>query len=209
MPNPSSQHTPLYTIGYATKPIATFIAQLQQYGINVVADVRSVPYSKVFHEYHKESIAAHLQRHGIRYVYLGDELGPRSKDPSHYDEAGQVQFDRLMQSLLFGQGVERLGKGVDKGFTIAMMCAEKDPAICHRSLLIGYFLQRNALGQSANDGKVLHITHDGELEQQADLEQRLCEIHDIKDDLCMSPKERKHLAYTLQLKETSYCKEDH
>lgn len=185
----------LYTIGYATKPITQFIEQLKKYGVNVVADVRSVPYSKIFYEYHKESIMAHLQRHDIQYVYLGDELGPRSKDPTHYNESGQVQFDRLMQSMLFNRGVERLRNGIKKGFTIAMMCAEKDPAICHRSLLIGYFLRRHT------SCRILHIDHDGALERQVDLEQRLCDVHDVKNDLFMSTHESEYLAYTLQLKE--------
>ncbi|MCW9000781.1 MAG: DUF488 domain-containing protein, partial [Kangiellaceae bacterium] len=85
----------IFTIGYATKPIDVFIKQLKKYEINVVADVRSVPYSKVFFDYHQENITAHLKKSGIRYVYLGEELGPRSKDDDHYDDSGQVQFDRL------------------------------------------------------------------------------------------------------------------
>ena len=38
----------LYSIGYVTKPIAVFIAQLKQYAIDAVANVRLLPYSKVF-----------------------------------------------------------------------------------------------------------------------------------------------------------------
>ena len=91
----------LYSIGYATKPVGLFIRQLQQYSIDVVADIRSVPYSKVFHDYHRETISQTLKQNQSRYLYMGEELGPRSKDDRHYDETGQVQFDRLMQSALF------------------------------------------------------------------------------------------------------------
>ncbi|MGH1539251.1 MAG: DUF488 family protein [Arenicella sp.] len=190
----------LYTIGYATKPIEVFVAQLKEYGIDVVADVRSVPYSKIFHDYHREALAAYLKQHGIAYTFVGDELGPRSKDDAHYDESGQVQFDRLMQSELFGQGVVRLSNGVSKGYTIALMCAEKDPATCHRSLLVSYFLLRNGYQQ------ILHIGHDGSTENQMELEQRLCDIHGVNDDLFMSSAERAERAYQLQLKNTSYYK---
>lgn len=196
----------LYTIGYATKPIDEFIEQLKRYSVDVVADIRSVPYSKVFHVYHKESIAAHLKASNIQYVYLGEELGPRSKDSSHYDEDKQVVFDRLMQSDLFKQGVKRLHKGSKKGFSIALMCAEKDPATCHRSLLVGYFLQHYS---SPFEGKceILHIKHDGSVESQSQLEERLPEINDIKVDMFMSAEEQARQAYEVQLKKTSYRKD--
>lgn len=192
--------TTLYTIGYATKPIDVFIAQLQQYQIDVVADVRSVPYSKVFYDYHQEAIIACLKQNNIAYTFLGDELGPRSKDPSHYDVTGQVQFDRLMQSTLFADGVARLAKGIEKGYTVALMCAEKDPATCHRSLLIGYFLTRHGYEN------VSHINHSGEIESQISLEQRLCDIHGLDKDLFMTPEENAEQAYRLQLQKTSYRK---
>ncbi len=188
----------LYSIGYATKPIPTFIEQLNRYHINVVADIRSVPFSKTFHDYHQGAIQGHLVRAGIRYVYLGEELGPRSKEPHHYDACGQVQFDRLRHSSLYKQGVERLKTGIQRDYTIALMCAEKDPANCHRSLLIGYDLQRT-LGMT-----LWHITHNGELEDQTALEQRLSHMHQLDEDLFLSAEEAQEKAYQQQLKKTSY-----
>lgn len=190
----------LYTIGYATQPIDIFIKHLKKYAVTVVADIRSVPYSKVFIDYHQQAIAEHLKKHHIRYVYLGEELGPRSKDSSHYDKTGQVQFIRLMQSNLFLNGIDRLKLGLKKEFHIALMCAEKDPASCHRSLLVGYFLKHN---QSID---TLHITYEGELESQSKLEQRLLELHDTGADLFMSQQEREQQAYNIQLQKTSYRK---
>lgn len=188
----------LFTIGYATKPIATFIEQLQRYGITAVADVRSVPYSAAFYDYHQDKLEGHLTRAGIRYVYLGQELGPRSKDDSHYDQCGQVQFDRLMASPLFKQGVKRLTSGTEKGFNIALMCAEKDPACCHRSLLIAYDLERRT-GYQVN-----HITHDGELESQTQLELRLTDLQGVKEDLFMNADEKLSEAYLRQCKQKAY-----
>jgi len=190
----------LYTIGYATKPIELFIEQLRRYGITAVADVRSVPYSKAFRDYHQESLKARLEQAGIRYVYLGDELGPRSKDPAHYDECGQVQFDRLMQTPLFKQGVDRVSAGLDKGFHIALMCAEKDPATCHRSLLVAYYLQR------IGGWSIEHIRHDGGLENQTALEARLREMHGAGDDLFASAEEQAQRAYKLQVKKIAYVR---
>lgn len=201
---PFSKPVTLYTIGYATKPISTFIEQLQYYRIDVVADIRSVPFSKRFHDYHQHAIAKWLPEHGIRYVYLGEELGPRSKEATHYDTEGQVQFDRLMESELFRQGIQRLYTGLERNFRIALMCAEKDPATCHRSLLVGHYLIRQS--QADENLQLLHITHDGDTETQQQLETRLTEIHSITMDLFTSAEEQAAQAYQLQLKKTSYRK---
>ena len=187
-----------YSIGYATKPIETFIAQLREYRINAVADIRSVPYSKVFHDYHQDALKQSLKAAGIAYVWLGEELGPRSKDPAHYNAEGQVQFDRLMASTLFLAGVERLRQGREKGFRIALVCAEKDPAICHRSLLVGHYLHREGKADIA------HIHHDGRLETQAELAQRLCQLHGVGEDLFAGPAEQLERAWGLQCRQCAY-----
>jgi len=188
----------IFSIGYATKTIENFIAQLQQHGIDAVADVRSVPYSNVFAEYRQERLTASLKIAKIKYVYLGKELGPRSKDASHYDDSNQVQFDRLAKSQLFRQGIERLQRGLDSGLNIALMCAEKDPAICHRSLLVSYYIKRE-LGLD-----VKHIDHHGLLEAQSGLEKRLVSLQNLGSDMLSSEEEMEELAYQRQLEQTSY-----
>ncbi|MFT4863499.1 MAG: hypothetical protein ACI95C_002731 [Pseudohongiellaceae bacterium] len=190
----------LFTIGYATKPFATFIDQLKHHEIDVVADVRSVPFSKLFIDYHQTALEKTLPQHEIKYVHLGKELGPRSKDPAHYDSSGQVQFSALMGSTLFLQGIERLNLGLTKGFNIALLCAEKDPAGCHRSLLVSYYLTR------AQRLEIQHIDHEGKLESQAKLEQRLITQQDLSVDLLTPAAELAQLAYEQQLKQTSYRK---
>lgn len=190
----------MYTIGYATKPIENYIHQLKQHGVTVVADVRSVPFSKRFFDYHQDALKRHLQQAGIRYVYLGDELGPRSKDPAHYDERGQVQFDRLMEAELFKSGVRRLFDGQQKGFSIALTCACKDPAICHRALLIGWALLHK------HDLDLRHILHDGKLEMQSELEQRLLQLTGTEPDIFTGEAGALSLAYQRQCQSCAYRK---
>lgn len=194
--------TPLYSIGYATKPIETFIEQLHAYRIDCTADVRSVPYSRTFRDYNCETLQAHLREAGIRYVWLGEELGPRSKEPAHYDASGQVQFDRLADSTLFRQGLQRLSDGLNRGYIIALMCAEKDPANCHRSLLIGHALQRQ------RGLELHHIGHDGSLETQSDLEHRLMTITDTIPDMLSDKEESLALAYEKHTKAVAYRRDN-
>jgi uncharacterized protein (DUF488 family) len=190
----------LFSIGYATKPLTEFMVQLQSYEVNVVADVRSVPYSAAFHDYHRELLQRALKQQGISYVYLGKELGPRSTNPAHYDETGRVQYDRLQRADNFLHGIERLLTGLDKALNIALLCAEKDPAFCHRSLLIGHHLAR------ANALPIQHIGFDGALESQAELEQRLMSLHDLEQDLFAAADDLAELAYKRQVQATSYRK---
>ena len=80
------------------------------------------------------------------------------------------------------------------------MCAEKDQAFCHRSLLVGYHLLHN------KKLEIQHIGFDGALESQSALEQRLVSIHGLDQDLFAAPEELAQLAYQRQLKNTSYRK---
>ncbi|MET1257197.1 DUF488 family protein [Aliikangiella maris] len=190
----------IYTIGYATKPINIFIEQLKKYAINIVIDVRSVPFSKAFSDYHQHHIKQHLNNHQIKYVDFGELLGPRSKDSQHYNEHYQVQFDRLMQSAKFNQGIERLKNGLTKGFNIALMCAEKDPSHCHRSLLIGYYLIRHS------DINIAHILHNGQIESEQNLEQRLMHDNAIIPDMFSSHTDCLQRAYNIQKEKMAYIK---
>jgi len=193
--------TTLYSIGYATKPLEVFLMQLKQYEITAIADVRSVPYSKAFFDYHQGALRKTLRDNDMQYVFLGEELGPRSKDPSHYDTNQQVRFDLLSQSKLFLKGIDRLKKGLKNNWIIALMCAEKDPIDCHRSLLIGRALQADF------DINLQHITHAGELELQSALDIRLCRVHNTQNDLFCSPQEKIELAYKTQNRLKAYRKE--
>lgn len=190
----------MFTIGYATKPVDSYIEQLKAQKVTVVADIRSVPYSKVFFDYHQEALMAHLQNAGIRYVYLGLELGPRSEDPAHYDETRQVQFNRLTQSALYQSGINRLFDGLKKGFNIAMTCACKDPAICHRSLLVGWSLRHQ------HNCELQHILHNGELESQTALEYRLLQMTGTVPDMFSGQEGALKLAYERQCQTCAYRK---
>lgn len=180
----------LFSIGYATKPIGTLIDQLRAAGVTAVADIRSVPYSNAFFDYHREALQKTLKQAGIRYVWLGEALGPRSRNDAHYDAAGQVQFDRLARSTLYRGGIERVMQGLEQGFHIALLCAEKKPEVCHRSLLVGCHLLRD------DDVDIVHITHDGERRTQRELELSLAS--EREGDLFATEADRIELAMKAQ-----------
>lgn len=167
----------IYSIGYANLEKNHFLEHLKNNQITALADVRSMPYSKMFSDYNRENLSEFLKENGISYVYLGEELGPRSKERSHYDSTGQVQFNLLSQTPLFLSGIERLQKGVRKGYNIAMMCAEKMPETCHRSLLVSEFLltERSMSTQ--------HIHQNGSLESHVAMRGRLVNALGLQADM--------------------------
>lgn len=157
----------LFTIGHSNHPIDTFITFLQRYRVTAVDDVRSHPYSRYAPQYSRDPLKAALARMGIAYAFLGRELGARSENPDCYKQ-GKVQYDRLARQPQFAEGIKRVTKGMEQ-HCIALMCAEKDPLECHRTLLVARTLHQAGL-------EIAHIHADGSLEDHRTLESRLLDV---------------------------------
>jgi uncharacterized protein (DUF488 family) len=148
---------PIFTIGHSTHPIQTFLDLLQLHGVTALTDVRSAPYSRFNPQFNKAALAASLKSRSIQYVFLGRELGARSEDPSCY-EMGRVQYSRLARTELFQSGLDRVLRGA-REHRLALMCAEKEPLECHRTLLVARALAERGVA-------IQHILADGSLETQ-------------------------------------------
>jgi uncharacterized protein (DUF488 family) len=98
---------------------------------------------------------------GVKYLFLGDAVGGRPKDKSHYDEQGRVLYSMVGKSADFLEGVARLERGA-ADYRVALMCSEEDPAHCHRRLLIGRVLMERG-------AELLHIRGTGELQTEVDV----------------------------------------
>ncbi len=190
----------IYTIGHSAHELARFVDLLAQHRIQAVADVRSMPYSRRHPHFNKKALKESLQANGFAYVFLGKELGARSTDPACY-ENGRVQFRKLAATRLFRSGIRRVLDG-SRQMRIALMCAEKDPLNCHRTLLVTRELV--ALGKKVN-----HILADGEIETHEAAIDRLCKQLDIKEDLLRAPEELENDAYAAQEGKIAYANVEH
>ncbi|MEG4108564.1 DUF488 domain-containing protein [Microcoleus sp. S13_C5] len=155
----------LFTIGHSNLSIEAFVLLLQQHEITAVADVRSHPFSRYLPHFNKSEIKASLSSVGIQYVFLGKELGARPEDLSCYDTSGKALYDRIAATPLFSAGMQRLIQGA-ANYKISLMCAEKDPITCHRTILVCHKLKVFNL-------QIHHILSDGNLESHEHLEERL------------------------------------
>ena len=176
----SHRPTAVLTIGHSTHSEQAFLALLLQHGVTALADVRSSPFSRFNPQFNKDALERSVGAHGIKYVFLGRELGARSDDATCY-ENGRVKYDRLAQTELFRSGLDRVIRGA-KEHRIVLMCAEKEPLECHRTLLVARALDE--LGVA-----VQHILANGALERHADLMVRLLDIHGLPHEDLFRPKQ--------------------
>jgi len=185
----------VYTIGHSTHSFEQFITLLKQHGITALCDVRSKPYSRMSPQFNRESLKQSLQEKGIIYVFLGQELGARSENPACYVR-GKVQFDRMAQSALFQKGIDRVKEGM-KNFRVALMCAEKDPLACHRTILVSRHVEAAGI-------KVEHILADGTIASHADILCRLLFQLHLEQDLLRSYEDVVDEAYRIQGERIAY-----
>jgi uncharacterized protein (DUF488 family) len=156
----------IHTIGHSTHSIEKFISLLKNHNIDAIGDVRSRPYSRYQPHFSQANLEAELQQENISYVFLGNELGARTDNSKCYDN-NRVSYSKLAATPLFQAGLDRIDRG-SKSYNLALMCAEKDPLECHRTILIGRHLVERKFD-------VRHILESGEIESHSQSLARLIE----------------------------------
>jgi len=133
-----------------------FVAALSSAGMTHLVDVRTAPYSRFRPEFSREPLAVALGAHGIRYVFMGQELGG--------EPGGKPDYAQMRQRPAFLEGVARLEAANDAGHRIALMCAEAKPQSCHRTKLVAEELVAHGV-------PVSHIDEHGDLRSHAEIMQ--------------------------------------
>jgi len=189
----------IYTIGHSNHEIETFINLLKTTKIDMIVDVRSAPFSKMYPHFNRDTLESVLKDNKIGYLFLGDLIGGRSRNRSDY-ENGQVVYSRLASKDDYQATIKRVLDGSAK-FQIALMCSEKEPLDCHRTLLVSQSL--NDLGV-----EVAHIHADGKIESQSDVLNRLLRNYNLDaPDLFGVETDRLQEALLKQEKKIAYSDE--
>jgi len=157
-----SSENPVFTVGHSNHSAEKFIRLLKGYGIEVVVDTRSRPYSAYAPRFDARALEATLSRQGISYLFLGKELGGRPKGEEFYDAKGRVDYALIGRSRSFLDGISRL-EGEIRTRVVALLCSEEDPARCHRRLLVGRALEERGI-------PLLHIRGDGSVETEGEMD---------------------------------------
>lgn len=143
---------PIKTIGHSNHPIEHFVDLLKGGGVELLVDVRSVPYSRRFPQFSREKLAKSLEAAGISYAWEGEALGGKSGG-SYGAAAARPEFKDTLDRL-----IERA-----KDTTVCLMCAEKEPLDCHRTVLVSRRLAERGTA-------IEHLLADGRTRSHHDVE---------------------------------------
>jgi uncharacterized protein (DUF488 family) len=146
--------TCIFSVGHSRHTAEHFLSLLRSHVIERLVDVRSHPVSKWSPQFTKAALAQASD--SIEYVFLGRELGGRPEGAEFYRADGSLDAARRAAAPDFAAGLARLVQLAAERRT-AMLCAEEDPARCHRRLLVAPALRRAGVA-------VLHIRGDARIE---------------------------------------------
>ena len=152
------------TIGHSNHTLERFLTLLGGAGVEMVVDVRSTPASKRQPQFNKAPLATALHAAGLSYLWLGREIGGRPVDPALFTD-GVADFERMAEAQSFRAAIARVLSEAE-WLLLALMCAEKEPLDCHRTLLIGRALTEQGC-------EVRHILADGRVITQTAIEDQL------------------------------------
>ena len=134
----------IFTIGYEATTMTDFLSALTRAGVERVIDVRALPLSRR-PGFSKTSLAASLREAGIDYAHLKALGTPkRGRDAAKkgdvatltavYDEQLELPEAQAQAAIMLGLAAE---------MPSALLCFEREPAHCHRTLVL------EAVGQGA------------------------------------------------------------
>ena len=127
----------IHTIGYEGATVPEFIAALKRAGVRQIIDVRALPLSRR-PGFSKSSLAAGLAEDGIGYVHLKALGTPKpGRDAAKKGDIATlraVYAEQLELPEAQVQAVRMLELAAET--PSALMCFERDPCHCHRTLLL-------------------------------------------------------------------------
>jgi uncharacterized protein (DUF488 family) len=166
----------LYTLGHSNHPIEAVLDLLRRHGVDVLVDVRAVPHSRRHPQFRKRDLARSCAGAGIAYRWRGEALGGIKRDSAcrtFEEAASRPGFAAALDELI----------ALARSATPAILCAEKEPMDCHRTVLVCRHL---AARPDARDLAIRHIRADGSLEPHPDFEARLIAAMGSGGDLFQS-----------------------
>ena len=130
----------IFTIGYEGTTVPEFVAALHKAGVERVIDVRALPLSRR-PGFSKSSLRAALEEAGIEYVHL-KALGTPAEGRAAARAGRHADLRRIYAGQLelpeaIAQGAQMIDLAREK--PSALLCMEREPAHCHRTLLLEAF----------------------------------------------------------------------
>jgi uncharacterized protein (DUF488 family) len=139
---PSSES---WTVGHSTRPIEEFLGLLDTHGIQLLVDVRTIPFSRRNPQFNQEALAQSLREAGLQYRHMPALGGRRKSRPDSVNLGWRNQgfqgYADYMQTQEFWDALEKLADIGQKSPSV-IMCAEAVPWRCHRTLIADALVNR-------------------------------------------------------------------
>jgi uncharacterized protein (DUF488 family) len=148
-----SSRLAVWTVGHSNHELDDFAQLVSSEQIECLVDVRSFPYWRYTPHFNRDQLEGAMTRRGVRYLFMGEELGGRPTSEDHYDAEGRALYGPMAEEESFRTVLERLVEGARR-YRIALVCSEGDPQDCHRRLLVGKVLADQGI-------ELRHILPDG------------------------------------------------
>ena len=158
----------IYSLGYSNLSWETFRELIELPDLDCLVDVRSSPSSR-WSQFRKHELRTRLNRLGVAYVFLGDQLGGHPAN-------GPTDYEAIARTASFAAGIDRL-LNIAERCRPAILCSEHEPLHCHRFLLIARHLVEQY------EISVEYILRDGRIEPHGHAEDRLLALHGGTEDL--------------------------
>lgn len=172
------------TVGTSNLTSTQFVNRVQAFDVGCLVDVRSFPRSRHPH-FNQPQFRACLNRQGISYLHLGDQLGGHVTDE-------EASYTRRSTMSAFLDGIGRV-LDIAARCRPALCCAEGEVQDCHRFAILSRYLAER------HDAEIIHILRDGRAETHAQTEDRLMHRKGLATDLFRDRSERLSAAYTTKL----------
>lgn len=127
----------IYTIGHSTKSEFELARKLKKYHIDVLVDVRSVPFSSYNPQFNRFHLASFLEKQGFQYIWKGKNLGGK------YGKEGNESYDENVDWLL----------KIAENDNVCIMCSEGNYKQCHRHQMI----EPDLFEKADDDFDIYHI----------------------------------------------------
>jgi uncharacterized protein (DUF488 family) len=143
----------LFTVGHSNRTLDQLTELLLGAQVEFLVDVRAHPGSGRFPHFSGDSVRAAMDSVGISYHWAGRKLGGMRESHIHsrhlaLDAEGLRGYADYMETKEFETAVRQLMVLAGRGST-ALLCAERLPEHCHRSLISDYL--------TLNGASVVHL----------------------------------------------------
>ncbi|RLE49661.1 MAG: DUF488 domain-containing protein [Candidatus Methanomethylicota archaeon] len=122
----------VYTIGHSNRSLENFLFILKLLKVDLLVDVRRFPTSSKYPHFKREVLEEAVEKEGIRYIWLGEELGGFR----------EISYEEYVKTKDFERALDHLILTISQANNPAIMCSEMLWFKCHRRFISDELVRR-------------------------------------------------------------------